>query len=258
MQAKSAFSLILVFLFSFAAACAQAPEISAHQIAVLGSVELKRVADRASFSFSVKGTGETLQKAVEDADNRTKLVIDRLLALGIARQSLSTSQFFSGENTGDKAFLSSSRDYMALLTTLVQVDSLEKLQPALFLVSDSKTQTVSQISFSLQDELAVRKQARIEAALKAREKATDIAGALGVSIGNVISVEETMPTQVQNGQNRGYSSGYPNPFNPSEGDILRRQYAVLFRESIDETKGGGFFAQTISVTSQVRVVFEIK
>jgi uncharacterized protein len=259
MQARSALTLVVCFVIGLAGASAQAPALSSNQITVLGSIELKRMADRAWFSFSVKGTGESLQKAVADADSRTKFIIDKLLAMGIAKEGVSTSQFYSGENAGDKAFLSSSRDYMALLTTVVQVDSLENLRSALFLVSESKPQTVSQINFSLRDQLTVRKQARIDAALKAKEKATEIAGALGVSLGKVVSIEETMPTQVHNGQNpTGYLSGYSSPFNPSESDIRWQKSSVMFREAIDETRGGSFFAQTISVTSQIRVVFEIK
>jgi hypothetical protein len=43
----------------------------------------------------------------------------------------------------------------------------------------------------------------------------------------------------------------PSPFNPVTSKNSNES-------SVDETKGSGFFAQTISVTSQVRVVYALE
>ena len=222
----------------------------ANQITVNGSVELKEVADQASISFTVKGVGATLRVAVRNASEKTGELVDKLLALGLKTRDISTSSFFGGENIGDKKFLSSSRDYQATLVTSVKVDSLDLLQPIIFTVSEAEVQGLSEIAFTLKDELGLRRKARSQAALKAREKAEDIAKALGITIGQVTSVEELQPTQTST-PSALYrpGRGYPNPFN-----------AVTFSEvpQIDESTGSGFFAQTIIATSQVQVTFEIR
>lgn len=176
-------------------------------------------------------------------------ITDKIVQLGVPTRNIATSQFYSGENRGDKAFLSSSRDYQATLVTLVKVDSLPLLSTILYAISESEPQDISNVSYSLKDELDVRRRARVAAVMKAREKAEDIAHALGVTLGRVISVEETDPTRVSS--LRG-APNYPNPFNPTVAQLTQKELVI------DESTGSGFFAQTISVTSQVRAVFEIK
>ena len=226
------------------------------QITVLGSVEINQKADEASFSFSIKGIGETLRLAVEDAENKTKLLTDNLIQLGIRKNNISTSSFFSGENYGDKAFLSSSRDYKAIIETLIKIDSLELIKPALFTISDADVESISKLTFSVKDELGLRRRARTEAGLKAKEKANDVANSLEVTVGDVISIEEFGSTQTsqETGQDlfRRGSQYYPNPFNPSGLYVQGVDYAL------DESKGSGFFAQTVTATSQVRVTFFLK
>jgi uncharacterized protein YggE len=249
---------IILILFILQTNFSQQNSIPLKQITVQGSVEINQKADQASFSFSIKGTGETLRQAVENAENKTKLLIDKLIQLGIKKNNISTSSFFSGENYGDKAFLSSSRDFKAIIETIIKIDSLELIKSTLFTISDAEVENISKISFSIKDELGLRRRARIEAGLKAKEKAEDLASSLGVVIGDVIYIEEIGSTQTY--QNSGQdifirgSGNYPNPFNPSF-NTLNMQNKISI---IDETKGSGFFAQTVNATSQVKVTFAIK
>lgn len=228
---------------------------SNNQITVLGSVEINQKADQASFSFSVKGIGETLRQAVEVAERKTKSLTDKLIQLGIRTDNISTSSFFSGENYGDKAFLSSSRDYKTVIETLIKIDSLELIKPVMFTISDADVENISKIKFSVKDELGLRRRARIEAGLKAKEKADDIANSLGVSVGEVLVIEEIQATQTSrdDGQYMFVRGGgnYLNPFNPPSTNFYLQQNSLI----IDETKGTGFFAQTVTATSQVRVTF---
>lgn len=223
-----------------------------NQISVQGSVELKEMADQATLSFSVKGVGESLRQAVENADRNTKIVTEKLLVLGVKEKNIATSSFYSGENYGDKAFLSSSRDYQANITTIIKIDSLKLLQPVLFAISESDVKNVSQITFSLKDEVGFRRRARIEAVLKAKEKAEDMTKVLNLTLGKVISIDEVQPTQSY--QSPITLRGVANPFNPvTYNTVIGLQAGV-----VDESIGSGFFAQTISITSQVYITFEIK
>jgi len=77
---------------------AQQNEITQNYISMIGSVELKEIADQASFYFTIKGVGETLRLAVEDAETKTKNLSEKIIQLGIKKNNLSTSDFLSGEN----------------------------------------------------------------------------------------------------------------------------------------------------------------
>jgi uncharacterized protein YggE len=115
----------------------------------------------------------------------------------------------------------------------------------LFTISESQVQNISQVVFSVKDEVAFRRRARIEAALKAREKAEDLAKALNLSLGRILLVDEVQPTR---------TGPYPSPFNPVTFNTVV-SYATV---AVDEHIGSGFFAQTISITSQVYVTYELK
>jgi len=250
---KISLSFLIILFFSFISPnyFAQEKEREINQITVNGSVELKEKADIALISFSIKGVGESLRMAVEDADTLTRQLSEKLILLGIESKNISTSEFYSGENYGDKAFLSDSRDFRAVITTLIKVDSLEILRPVIFAISEEGVESMSNISFSLKDELAFRRKARQEAGLKALEKAKDITKSLGVKLGRVLYIEEVQPTKTFVQQDNYLRGSYPNPFNPTT-QIFKRGGVV-----VDASIGSGFFAQTVSITSQVKVTFEI-
>jgi uncharacterized protein len=257
---KHFFLLFVLFFGMPNIISAQQDEFAQNYISMIGSVELKEIADQASFYFTIKGVGETLRLAVEDAETKTKNLSEKIIQLGIKKNNLSTSDFLSGENYGDKAFLSSSRDYQATIITMIKTDSLDLLRPLLFMISEAEVENISTISFSLKDELGLRRRARIEAGLKAKEKAEDITNALGVKLGKVLTIEEIQSTQTYTNQNQnlrirgGYN--YPNPFNPGTYNVLEENYANP--TAVDEVKGSGFFANTVSITSQVKVIFVIE
>jgi uncharacterized protein len=246
---------IVVFIFISNLILAQVTETNKNQITVLGSIELKEIADEASLYFTVKGVGNNLRSAVEEAERKTKIIADKLMLLGIKKNNISTSDFLSGENNEDKAFLSSSRDFKATIVTLIKTDSLNLLQPLLFTISESEVENISNITFSYKDEVKLKRRARIEAGLKAKEKAEDITKALGAKLGKVLLIEEVQSTYLNRGQfnNNSFllSQKISNSFNPVTN-------ITTSEAGIDETKGSGFFAQTISVTSQVRVVFSLE
>ena len=236
---------ILIFLFVSQLLIAQQNEQRVDKISVQGTVELREPADQASLSFSVQGTGSTLRQTVENANHTTRTIVDKLIGLGIKEKNIATSSFYSGENYGDKAFLSSSRDYKANITTLIKIDSLILLEAVILTMSEANVQNISQIEFSLKDEAGFRRRARIEAALKAKEKAEDMAKTLNSNLGKVISISEFSPTQIP---------GVPNPFNPSYTNTVVTSETVVIRGGAST----GFFAKMVSITSSVYVSFEIK
>lgn len=160
-------------------------------IEVSSTAERRVMADRAEFTFTVQGLGPSLGQAVESATRATDSIVTKLIALGIDKGRISTQHFTSGENRGDKAFLSSSRDYKARITTRITVDSLPLLASAVALVSEADVDDVGSIDFSLRDETSMLRELRKEAARTARQKAEDITGELGAKVGRVLFADES-------------------------------------------------------------------
>jgi len=236
---------------------AQQTNLQQPQITVNGSVELKEVADQASLTFSVKGVGPSLRLAVQHATEKMEQLRTQLGEVGVGPNQFSTSNFYSGVNFGDKAFLSSSRDYRAIITAEVKVDSLRLIQVILYSLADAEVENVSNIKFLYKDELGLRRRARVAAATKAREKADDIAKALGASVAEVIQIEEIQINYTYRTENSNtfYPTSilqqYPNPFNSVRVNTVDKP-------DIDESRGSELFAQTVSAQSQVRVTFKLK
>jgi len=123
-------ALILVCL-AVSSATADESEITPGHISVLGTAEVKAPADQAELYFSVTGFGSTLRQAVERAREKVMAISQDLLAIGLVKKNLRTSRFYSGENAGGKAFLSSKKDYQAVIAVLVTIDNLDLLEPVL-------------------------------------------------------------------------------------------------------------------------------
>jgi len=218
---------------------------------VHGSAIIEKQADVASFSFTVLGVGADLFEAVDNASTETSKIIDALVALGVKKSDINTMRFISGENYGDKAFLSSSRDYKAHLVTSVRIDSLDVLVTSIATILKFDTKSFSDITFSYSDVPALRRDARKEAAAAAKQKALDMAEMLEFRLGGILDVivDGYKPHHSNTG---GFGAEYGNAI----GGIVN---TVVRKESLrQDLSGNGFSPQTISVKCEVAVEYEIK
>ena len=182
---------LLLFVAMLGSLVLHAKDSTEAHIDVSAKAERRITADRAEFQFTVLGLGESLGEAVEAATRGTDSVVLRLIALGVRKEQISTRQFTSGENRGGKAFLSSSKDFRAHIVTRVVIDSLPLLAMAVTIVSEAGVMDIGNVTFSLRDELAVRREVRKAATRLAREKAEDITAVLGTTLGRVLIVTES-------------------------------------------------------------------
>lgn len=176
-------------------------------IDVSAKAERRVTADRAEFQFTVQGLAESLGEAVEAATRGTDSVVLKLIALGVRKEQISTRQFTSGENRGGKAFLSSSKDFRAHIITRVVIDSLPLLAMAVTIVSEAGVMDIGNVTFSLRDELAVRREVRKAATRLAREKAEDIATELGTKLSRVLFAGEPSTAFSSFGSEYGNATG---------------------------------------------------
>ena len=165
--------------------------------------------------------------------------------VGIEKENLRTSFFHSGKNY-DKVFFLSKKDYKARLTVTVSIDSLPLLEPAIIKVSEAKPEIIHNINFTLKDNKNIKMEAFKKAIIKAKDKANLLSSQMGVSLGNVLYIEEVRKDgrsiPIHGVSNRA------NPFNEF--------YAVraLNYKNITDT---GFFAQVIKFDCTVKVIIEL-
>jgi len=205
---------------------------------------MRAPADNAIFTFEISGTGSTLNEAVENARRHVADISGALLEIGLTRRNLRTSLFHSGENFGGKAFLSKSRDYKTNITVIVDIDSLQFLEPAVMKVSEYKLERISNIRFSHKNYEGLKEEALERAIKKAKRKAIMLASVMETKLGNILHIEELYPRSASEYRN------YPNPFNASIQ--VPSEEIICDPGSID-----GFYAQEIKLNAKVKVIIEL-
>ena len=236
--------LLLIIILSASSSYCQ--EFDVNRLVAFGSIEVSTPADNASFSFEIEGVGSSLNEAVNEAKSRVSLISGALFENGLDKNSLRTSYFHSGENYGDKSFLSSKRDYKARITVLVNIDSLDLLESSIIIVSEAEPEKISNIKFSLKDFEQIKIDALEKAVLKSKEKANILASKMGAKLGNILFIEEIRDKLHPFRSRRTY----PNPFNAAY-EIEQEMV------NVGKSKSAGFFAQQIKIDSRVKIIVEL-
>jgi len=203
-------------------------------VIVSGSVELEVPADYASFKFTVKAYGNDLRAAVDEARKKVGVISKALFSIGLKETNLTTSRFYSGENTKNKAFLSSKRDYTAAIDVIVKIDDFNFLEAAVVKVAEYEPAEMSDISYGLKNYEDYRRRSLKAALDKAAEKADLIARELKVEIDHPIYVEETPSVGATN---------YTNSVSIVEAEI---------------SGISSIFTEKIKLEKSVKVIYQIK
>jgi uncharacterized protein YggE len=214
-----------------------------------GKVILK--ADKAVFSFTSNGYGATLRAAVTNAKSKVTDITKALNAIGIGNDSFATGSFATGKNL-NSSFFTDNKDYSATLTTTITLRDLSKLDESILILTDKKAENLSYISYALDDQAHARQQAREVALNRIIEQRDTITRILGVSVTDVLLIDEAPFDQLPWSGNMGYGmKGYPGLMN-----------AVTTYDKSDATldlsgDSGGLFTPDVTVETQVRVLYRI-
>lgn len=127
-------------------------EIYGNKIVVFGRGEISALANRGVITFSIKGTGPTLEKAGADARQKLTLIVLQLKKFNISEANLETAAFQMSENYSYKAFLSTKRDFQGAIAVDLTIDSLEILDSIVFALYSQKPEYVSDVKFSLKNQ----------------------------------------------------------------------------------------------------------
>jgi uncharacterized protein YggE len=147
--------------------------------------------DRVRFSFGVRGLGSTLEEAIKQATERVVRIATKLKQVGIEERQIRTSYFNSADNPEGKSWWSSSRDFAAAYEMTITIDSVfDLVEPAISALAAEPVEHVSRLEFSLRNDAAKRLEVSNAAALDARRKAEQLASSLGVTISDVLYVED--------------------------------------------------------------------
>ena len=179
----------------------------ARTITVEGDGKVTIKPDIARISLSVASTGKTVKEVTEQNNTSMASVIAELKKLGIKSEDIMTSSYdlypqydYNTPVYYDKpepAKLPEIIGYSLTQSLDVKVRDLTKTDQVIDVATTSGANQVGSLYFDIDDMAPVKAEARKLAFDKAKEKAQQMAGAAGVSLGRVVTFSE------------GFTGGYP-------------------------------------------------
>ncbi len=165
--------------------------------AVDGDAKLNLVPDIAKFSVSVVSEGARVTDVQKMNTEKMNAVQAFLKEIGVDKKDMKTEQYtlnpryeYSMCDTNGKCPAPRISGYTLTQELAVKVRDTDKLGDMLSGVTDKGANSVSNVTFEVDDDKVARSEARAEAMAEARKKAKDTARAGGFNVGRLVAVYE--------------------------------------------------------------------
>lgn len=162
-------------------------------ISVSGFGEATGVPDMATVALAIEIKAPNIGEGLERSNQNVEQVLQALLGMGIAERDMQTTGFNvwpedlwdpqTGQPTGERVYHVDS-------TLTVKVREIEKVSETLQTGLDAGATNIWGLTFGIDDAAALEAEARTKALQDARSRAEQLAGALGLTLGEPIAVSE--------------------------------------------------------------------
>ncbi len=153
--------------------------------------------DVAYIELGVELVEADLAQAFASTAETMNAVIDALLGVGIAREDIQTTGVnIFPEDRYDQTGTATSRVYRVRNTVRLTVRDISQVEQMISAGVNAGANTIYNLSFGIADTAALEQEARVQAVENARSRAEQLAGALGVNVGNAIIISEVMNNNI--------------------------------------------------------------
>lgn len=172
-------------------AWAEPPE---RRITVAGEGRVEAAPDMATITLGVTHEAKEARAAMRATSEAVARVLERLAAMGIAPRDLQTRQLSLNPVWSDSSVSGNNRrritGFVASNMVMVRVRDLAALGGILDTVIEDGANDFNGLRFGLQDPAPLMDEARRRAVADAMDRAKLLAGAAGVALGPVLSIDE--------------------------------------------------------------------
>lgn len=163
-----------------------------HQITVEGEGRAIGKPDIATVTLGVDTKAEEVASAQATNSTTVNALIEKVKMLGISADDIQTSAYNVYENTqwNPDTETYESVGWVVSQTITVKVRDTSKISMLLDVAGKSGVTNISGPSFTVDDQSALKDEARVEAIADAKEKAAALAGELGVRFERVVGYSE--------------------------------------------------------------------
>jgi uncharacterized protein YggE len=216
-------------------------EPTRESISVSGFGEATGVPDMATVQLGVSVTGDTISAAIDLSNQTMDRVRQAVIGRGIPETDLQSINFSvwpedkydpqTGTQTGE-------RIYHVDSTLQVKVRDIGQVSSIIQTGLDGGANNIWGLTYGIDDSAALEAEARTKALADAADRAQQLAGALGVSLGDPIAVSELVgglsPIFAEAAFARGMGGGGGPPLSPGE---LTVQIQVDVMYAVDAGEG---------------------
>ena len=179
--------------------------LTAPNIRVTGEGKAVAVPDIAQFSFSVIAEGNNIQQIQSDNAKKINQAIDYLKSEGVAKEDIETKSYdlqpryeyfsCSPPPAGERGVCPPPRiaGYTLSQTVAVKLRNFDKAGSILAGVVARGANSISQLSFTIDDRVKVESEARVKAIAQAKIKAEAAAEAANGKLGRLLNISEFTP-----------------------------------------------------------------
>ena len=183
--------------------------LTAPNIRVTGEGKAVAVPDIAQFSFSVIAEGNNIQQIQSDNVKKINQAIDYLKSEGVAKEDIETKSYdlqpryeYSSCPLSPPTPIGEESNvcppprvagYTLSQTVAVKLRNFDKTGSILAGVAARGANSISQLSFTIDDRVKVESEARAKAIAQAKVKAEAAAQAAGVKLGRLLNISEFTP-----------------------------------------------------------------
>ena len=222
-----ALTLMLVMMMMMAGPTwAQSNGDSESVLAVHGSAEVRVTPDLAVVRLGIVEQAPTAQEAQQAVNNIANGIVEEIRAAGIDESDVQTARLTLSplySRSRNAAETPSIVAYRAMNTVSVRVRELDRIGEVIDAGLGAGANQLEGVTFQLQDDLSARQAALRAAVREAQQKAEAIAGALGVRIESILSVNEGAVAiarpMMEMSRALAAQEGSPTPVSPGEVSV---------------------------------------
>ncbi len=218
-------------------------------ISVSGMGEVFAVPDTGEFTVTVREEAKTVEVAQTEATKKMNSIIDYLKADGVEEKDIKTISYnVNPKYEWSQAVCTSGYcppgnqelvGFEVWQTLSVKVRDTEKAGPLLSGVGSRGASEVSSLQFTIDDEDALKAEAREDAIADAEAKADQLASQLGVTVVRVVGFYED-------------SSGYPMPYYARGGMEMDVAMSAKAESAPSLPTGENKITSNVSITYEIR------
>ncbi|AXN52488.1 SIMPL domain-containing protein [Mycobacterium marinum] len=183
---------------------AAAPGANPRPVTVFGSGQVQGIPDTLTAQVGIEFTSQDVTGAMSQANARQQAVIDALANAGVDRKDIRTTEVslqpqYTSPEPGAAAAISSYRADNAIEVKIRPPDAASRLLELIVNTGGDATR-ISSVSYSIEDDSQLVKDARARAFEDAKSRAQQYAQLSGLRLGTVLSISEGVGTRPSPGE----------------------------------------------------------